>query len=379
MLHTVINRGISPCACDLEGDIEIYLPDYDLVLTCYYQASLSEISAELPLNTPRLADLSVCDASIAVTEPSEPSIRPLIRGNYLCHYEKPDGTQWHMIDAVITLDVDDELSPASVPPQPGDYVKVEGQLFLTLTPKANQNKALFDKLNIDSPGADRIASQAADILTQVELEIRFYQPDNQVLAELRDMVLWLKNRIPSATLVPSYDNQSLSDICRYAISNTQAPIERVVQHAIDSSGFGDDSVQLSYPNSLSTEELQEFGIANSNEVILISYWVGGFSDVTVPLAIYLRVLAEYLRENELVDLLAELEDKLLVYRPFNTRTAELLKLKQLIPTFLSALPYSESVRRKQLHSQLTRLQEQLQPHIQKPHNKLGHVRWYQLW
>jgi len=379
MLHSVINQGVFPCGCDLEGDIELYLPEHDLTLRCYYQENRADLIAELPIGETRLADISVIDASITPSNNTQASLAPKINGDYICQYTDDDGERRHMIDAGILLDVDCQLDQNAEVPQAGDWVEVDGLLFLSVAPKANHDQALYAELNRDTSEMDLIAKQAIDLLQNSEVAIRFETPHANVLTTVRPMVLWLKERKPSSEIVAGNDGKSLAEICQHLFSSTQVPIEKIVHYTIDEIEFGEDGFQLSYASRMNVEEQQELGLHAPQDVVIISYWVGGFSDVAIPLGLYLRELADYLQTHGHQELLKQLKSQTLIARPYNTRIEEFVELDKLIPQVLAALPYSHSVNKKQLHSQLAVLQQQIEPYLQQPHNKLGQVRWYQLW
>ncbi|KGY12704.1 hypothetical protein NM22_08265 [Vibrio tubiashii] len=379
MLHSVINRGVFPCGCDLEGDIELYFPEYDLTLRCYYQESRAELIAELPIGETRLADISVIDATIKPSDNTQASLTPQINGDYVCQYTDDDGSQLHMVDAGILLDVDCQPDQHTDKPHAGDWVEVNGLLYVSVAPKANHDQALYAQLNRDTAAMDLISKQAIDLLQSSEVAIRFETPHANVLAEIRAMVLWLKERKPSSKIVAGNDGKSLAEICQHLFSSTQVPIEKIVHYTIEEIEFGEDGFQLSYASRINVEEQQELGLHVPQDVVIISYWVGGFSDVAIPLALYLRELADYLRTHGHQELLKQLKSQTLIARPYNTRIEEFVELNKLIPQIFSALPYSHSVHKKQLHSQLAVLQKQIEPYLQQPHNKLGQVRWYQLW
>ncbi|MDG3086111.1 hypothetical protein P7F88_08370 [Vibrio hannami] len=224
-----------------------------------------------------------------------------------------------------------------------------------------------------------LVENSIELLIDIELELRFHKPDSSDSLYIRDLVMWLKTGLPASRFFYTKDGQSLAEVARFVVDSSYIPDEAMVQNAIDATGFSIEGTGVSYPPNWSEEQLKESGINEPDSMVVVSYWVGGFSEVLMPESIYLSALKQYLYEKENL----ELVKILLQSREFDVKadtvSEQLNAVYRYLPELQVEMRYLLNSDKKHIAERLSDLQVSLSRLNLPADRKFGHIGSFELW
>ncbi|MDF2152700.1 hypothetical protein [Vibrio sp. CAU 1672] len=228
----------------------------------------------------------------------------------------------------------------------------------------------------DKNDAQPFIDQAIELLSDMEHMLQFDPLRCGDYNYLHDLVMWMKTGIPEPRFAPTKDGLNLLEVAQSVLRSTYIPDEKLLQYATERCGFSEEGTGVRYP----TQATPSTG-TNPDEMtnVLISYWVGGFSEVLMPESIYLLALKEYLCEQQRTDLVKTL----LTIHQFDPKTAsqneQLHALSSYLPDLHSALLVMPDTDNKHLTERLIRLGKALAQIPLTPARRFGHLRTFHLW
>lgn len=218
-----------------------------------------------------------------------------------------------------------------------------------------------------------LVRHAIEVLSDIEVAVRFYRPDLQDCEVIRQLVLWMKTGLPAYQFAPTQDGKSLYEVAEYVLQMSNLDTPTLVDYAIERMGFSEEGTGVSY--------YDQNDDALENNLVVLSYWVGGFSQVLMPESVYLEALKAFLYDNEKYELIAHL----LKQHPFDVKLdsqdQQIAALGEYLPQLRTSLHLLEDTDITSLLKQLDSLEESLNQ-LQTPPvipTQFGHIGSFELW
>lgn len=231
-----------------------------------------------------------------------------------------------------------------------------------------------------------LIDEAIELLTDFEVELHFHRPDSKEAAYLRDLVLWLKTGLPAVRFASTQDGKSLYELARYFMTIACAPEQKLVEHAINQTSFSSEGTGIQYydcwsdydePESGRNVDLTQYSDMQRN--VLISYWVGGFSEVLMPESIYLKALKDLLYEKLDEELLIRLMPVCQSDFREDTLNEQLTTLAAYLADIQSQLLFMPVSEVKRLPERVKELEQKLSTVPLTEKRPFGHVGSFELW
>ncbi|MCK6264681.1 hypothetical protein KP803_15485 [Vibrio sp. ZSDE26] len=229
-------------------------------------------------------------------------------------------------------------------------------------------------------------SELIDLFAAFELELGFLNSESDTVTKLREMVLWIKSDIPVGGFAPTVDGRSLPKVVRHIFDSTHFTLDELTEFALNECSFSCEGTGVSYPEDWDADDLEECGIYRPTEVVVLSYWIGGFSDVLIPRTSYIQTLLQYLIENSRDDLVVRLNKALCVASKVGLSPLQHRSLHLLLLNIEPELRLSQSRKLNELNGKMQALRDLLRDtdaalgiSSQLEVKTWGHVRQYDLW
>lgn len=130
MKYRVIVKSITPCSCENEGEAEVYFPDFDLTIVCYFIGSIDWFKSCFPLNKLKDADLRYWHANWQLTDKQTKSIATSVVGTYGGFKLDEDNEKLFMVNSLLPVISDNELGNYQLDVPEGSWVESTGQFVI---------------------------------------------------------------------------------------------------------------------------------------------------------------------------------------------------------------------------------------------------------
>ena len=131
MKYLLIPKKINSCsACEYEGDMDLYLPEHDVELNCYFVGNVDSMRQSFPIDEECEADISFSFGKAKETSKRTKSIHPKLVGIYSSKELDEDGDTLYLIDSIFTVEMDNELDCYNEPAEIGTWVECTGEFVI---------------------------------------------------------------------------------------------------------------------------------------------------------------------------------------------------------------------------------------------------------
>ncbi|TYK64146.1 hypothetical protein [Colwellia echini] len=130
MAYRVVVKNIAPCSCENEGEAEVYFPDFDITVACYFIGDIDWFKGCFPLNEPRESNLSYWHANWKLTKKQTKSIAKNVVGIFDGFELDEDNEKLFRVNSLIPVLSDNELGDYQLDVPKGSWVESTGQFVI---------------------------------------------------------------------------------------------------------------------------------------------------------------------------------------------------------------------------------------------------------
>ncbi|OCQ23141.1 hypothetical protein A7985_04105 [Pseudoalteromonas luteoviolacea] len=130
MNYRVIIKSIAPCSCENEGEAEVYFPDFDLTIVCYFIGSIDWFKSCFPFYELKNASLRYWHADWQLTNKKTKSIATSVVGTYDGFELDEDDDKLFKINSLLPILSDNELGDYHLDVPEGSWVESTGQFVI---------------------------------------------------------------------------------------------------------------------------------------------------------------------------------------------------------------------------------------------------------
>lgn len=130
MNYRVIVKSIALCSCENEGEAEVYFPDFDLTIVCYFIGSADWFKDCFPLNELRKANLRFWHANWQLTDKQAKSISKSVVGIYTGFELDEESEKLFKVNSLLPILSDNELGDYHLDVPEGSWVESTGQFVI---------------------------------------------------------------------------------------------------------------------------------------------------------------------------------------------------------------------------------------------------------
>lgn len=130
MNYRVIVKSIAPCSCENEGEAEVYFPDFNLTIVCYFIGSTDWFKGCFPLNELREANLRFWHANWKLTDKQTKSITKSVVGIYTGFELDEENEKLFKVNSLLPILSDNELGDYQLDVPEGSWVESTGQFVI---------------------------------------------------------------------------------------------------------------------------------------------------------------------------------------------------------------------------------------------------------
>jgi len=130
MRYRVIVKNIAPCSCENEGEAEVYFPDFELTIVCYFIGSVDSFKGHFPINELKYAYLRFCHANWQLSDKRNRAIARTVVGTYDSYELGEDNEKLFKVNSLLPILSDNELGNYQLEVPEGSWVESTGRFVI---------------------------------------------------------------------------------------------------------------------------------------------------------------------------------------------------------------------------------------------------------